>query len=120
MKRIRHWQDPVNALIGAWLLLAPWVLGFQAVVVATTSTMAVGALLLACSAGAMQVPQAWEEWLDIVLGVVLMLLPALLGFDAVWPALLNAVVSGGVVTTLALWVLLTDDEFAASWQRLVG
>ena len=71
MKRVKHWQDPVNALIGAWLLLSPWVLGFQGVVVATVSTMAVGAVLVASSAGAMQVPQAWEEWLDVMLGVVL-------------------------------------------------
>jgi hypothetical protein len=117
MKRVKHWQDPVNALIGAWLLLSPWVLGFQGVVVATVSTMAVGAVLVASSAGAMQVPQAWEEWLDVLLGVGLMLLPALLGFDAVWPALLNAIVTGGAVTALSLWVLLTDDEFAASWEQ---
>jgi hypothetical protein len=117
MKRVKHWQDPVNALIGAWLLLSPWVLGFQGVVVATVSTMAVGAVLVASSAGAMQVPQAWEEWLDVMLGVVLMLLPALLGFDAVWPALLNGIVTGGVVTALSLWVLLTDDEFASSWEQ---
>lgn len=120
MKRVKHWQDFVNALLGAWLLASPWVLGFQGVMVATVSTMAVGALLIASSAGAMQVPQAWEEWLDVVLGVVLMLLPVLLGFDAVRPALLNALGAGGAVTTLALWVLLSDDEFANSWERQQG
>jgi hypothetical protein len=120
MKRVKHWQDVVNALLGAWLLASPWVLGFQGVMVATVSTMAVGALLIASSAGAMQVPQAWEEWLDVVLGVVLMLLPVLLGFDAVRPALLNALGAGGAVTTLALWVLLSDDEFVDSWERQQG
>lgn len=120
MKRVKHWQDFVNALLGAWLLLSPWVLGFQGVVVATVSTMAVGALLIASSAGAMQVPQAWEEWLDVMLGVVLMLLPVLLGFDAVRPALLNALGAGGAVTALALWVLLSDDEFVDSWERQQG
>lgn len=120
MKRVKHWQDFVNALLGAWLIASPWVLGFQGVMVATVSTMAVGALLIASSAGAMQVPQAWEEWLDVVLGVVLMLLPVLLGFDAVRPALLNALGAGGAVTALALWVLLSDDEFANSWERQQG
>lgn len=120
MKRVKHWQDFVNALLGAWLLASPWVLGFQGVMVATVSTMAVGALLIASSAGAMQVPQAWEEWLDVVLGVVLMLLPVLLGFDAVRPALLNALGAGGAVTALALWVLLSDDEFVDSWERQQG
>ena len=120
MKRVKHWQDLVNALLGGWLLLSPWVLGFQGLVIATASTMAVGALLIASSAGAMQVPQAWEEWLDVILGVTLMLLPVLLGFDGVKPALQNALVTGGAVTVLAIWVLVTDDDFAASWQGREG
>src|SRR5882724_11628663 len=28
MKQMKHWQDPVNAVLGAWLILSPWVLGF--------------------------------------------------------------------------------------------
>ena len=119
MKRVKHWQDVVNAMLGAWLILSPWVLGFQGVVIATTSTVAVGAILVASSVGAMQVPAAWEEWLDVILGVALMLSPVMLGFDAVRPALQNALISGGAVTVLAIWVLVTDDDFAALWQRLV-
>lgn len=117
MKRVKHWQDPVNALLGAWLIVSPWVLGFQSVMAATAVTAALGALLLASSVEAMQVPEAWEEWLDVILGVALMLAPVLLGFDAVKPALQNAVITGGVVTALAVWVLLTDDDFAG---RLAG
>jgi len=120
MKRVKHWQDAANAVLGTWLVVSPWVLGFQNVTVATTSTMAIGALLIASSLEAMQVPQAWEEWLDAVLGALLMLAPALLGFDGVGPALQNALVTGAVVTALAIWVLVSDDEFAASWQRMVG
>ncbi len=120
MKRVKHWQDPVNALLGAWLILSPWILGFQNVVIATTSTAAIGALLIATGLGAMQFAQAWEEWLDVILGLALMLAPVLLGFDAVDAALQNALITGGVVTALALWVLVSDDEFAAAWQRLVG
>ncbi|HEX2546202.1 MAG TPA: SPW repeat protein [Ramlibacter sp.] len=120
MKRVKHWQDAVNALLGAWLLLCPWVLGFQGVVVATATTMALGALLVASSAGAMQFAQAWEEWLDVLLGVGLMLAPVLLGFDGVALAHQNALVTGALVAALALWVLVTDDDFAAAWQRLVA
>lgn len=120
MKRVKHWQDAVNALLGAWLIVSPWVLGYQNVIVAMVSTMAIGALLIASSLEAMQVPQAWEEWLDAVLGALLMMTPALLGFDSVAPALQNALVTGGLVTALAIWVLVTDDEFAASWERIGG
>jgi hypothetical protein len=119
MKRVKHWQDAVTALLGIWLIVSPWVLGFQGVVVATVTAVALGALLIANSFGAMQVSQAWEEWLDVILGVALMLSPLLLGFDAVRPALQNALITGGAVTLLAIWVLASDDEIAAFWQRLV-
>lgn len=120
MKRVKHWQDVVNALLGAWLIASPWVLGFQAVTVAMVTTVAIGILLVASSAGAMQLAAAWEEWLDAALGILLMVAPTLFGFDAVDAALQNALITGAVVTVLALWVLATDDDFAAWWQRLVG
>ena len=120
MKRVKHWQDPANALLGAWLIVSPWILGYQGVIVATVSTAALGVLLIAAGVEAMQVPQAWEEWLDVALGVVLMLLPVVLGFDGHPAALQNALVTGGAVTALALWVLATDDEFAAWWERSAG
>ena len=120
MKRIKHWQDPVNAMLGGWLVASPWVLGFQGVTVAMVTTVAIGVLLVASSVGAMRLPAAWEEWLDASLGVLLMVAPALLGFDTVDAALTSALVTGAAVTVLALWVRASDDEFAAAWQRFVG
>ena len=120
MARVKHWQDPANAVVGLWLVFSPWILGFSNVVIATSTTAAVGALLLASSVGAMQFAQAWEEWLDVVLGVVLMLLPAVFGFDAVMPALQNALACGALVTFLALWVLASDDVLAGWWEKNVG
>ena len=120
MAHVKHWQDPVNALVGVWLVLSPWVLGFHNVVIAAATTAAVGALLLVSSVGAMQFPQAWEEWLDVILGVVLMALPVVFGFDTVPVALRNALVCGAVVTFLALWVLASDDVLAGWWEKNVG
>ena len=120
MARVKHWQDPVNALVGVWLVCSPWILGFQNVVIAAVTTTAVGALLFASSIGAMRFPQAWEEWLDVALGVGLMLLPAAFGFDDVQRALQNALACGAIVTFLALWVLASDDALAGWWERNVG
>jgi prepilin signal peptidase PulO-like enzyme (type II secretory pathway) len=120
MARVKHWQDPANAAIGLWLVVSPWILGFSNVVIATSTTVAIGVLLLATSVGAMQFAQAWEEWLDVVLGLVLMLLPVVFGFDGVQPALQNALASGALVSFLALWVLASDDVLAGWWERNVG
>ncbi|MDB5896797.1 MAG: repeat-containing protein [Ramlibacter sp.] len=120
MTHMKHWQDPVNALLGAWLVVSPWVLGFQDVTVATTSTVTIGVLLVAFSLGAISAPQAWEEWGEVRLGVLLMVTPALLGFSAIPAALHNALFTGSLVVVLSLWVLGTDKDYRGWWQRLVG
>ena len=114
MKQVKHWQDPANAVLGAWLVVSPWILGFSGILVAASSTVAIGVLLIANSLGAMRLPAAWEEWLDVVFGVGLMLAPTLLGYDGARNAFLNALVTGGAVTALAIWVLVTDDDYTSA------
>lgn len=49
MRQVKHWQDPVNALLGAWLVLSPWAVGFAQEQAALFNFVAVGALLVAAS-----------------------------------------------------------------------
>ena len=120
MKQMKHWQDPVNALLGAWLLLSPWVLAYADQRIAMVNALAVGALLVAAAIGAIVVPKAWEEWVEVALGAWLMVSPWALGFAGHMAAMQNALFSGLLVTVLALWVLGTDDEFGGWLHRLVG
>jgi hypothetical protein len=120
MTHMKHWQDPVNAMLGAWLVLSPWVLGFQDVTVAAVSTVTLGVLLMAFSLGAISAPQAWEESAEVGLGAVLMVTPWLLGFAPVQAAVQNALGTGLAVVVLSLWVLGTDDDYRGWWHRLVG
>jgi hypothetical protein len=119
-KRMKHWQDPVNALLGAWLILSPWVVGFADERIAMFNFVAVGVLLIAAAIGAIVVPKAWEEWMEVALGVWLMASPWLLGFAGNMVAMQNALFCGLLVTVLALWVLGTDDEYGGWLHRLVG
>ncbi len=107
---MKHWQDSINALLGVWLILAPWALGFQGDSSAAANTAIVGLLLLAAALGAIFVPRAWEEWTESALGLWLVLSPWALGFDTL-AARANAVVAGLVILTLALWAL-QDYEVA--------
>jgi hypothetical protein len=120
MKQMKHWQDPVNAVLGAWLILSPWVVGFANETIAAANFVVVGALLVATAVGAMVVPKAWEEWVEVALGTWLVASPWLLGFAASAMALQNALLVGLAVVILALWVLGTDDEYGGWLHRLVG
>ena len=115
MKQLKHWQDPVNALLGAWLVASPWVLGFEQEMAAMGNAAIVGVLLVAAALGAIFLPRAWEEWTEAGLGLWMIVSPWLLAFAAVEAAMISAVVTGGVVLALALWVLATDQEYSAWW-----
>ena len=114
MKQMKHWQDPVNALVGVWLILSPWVLGFQSDMNAVANSVVIGVLLVATAVGAIFVPRAWEEWTETALGVWLAAAPWVLGFSALQAATASSFASGLVVAVLALWVLATDADYA-SW-----
>lgn len=101
---VKHWQDRANAVLGVWLIVAPFALGFQSDWVALANTAIVGLLLLATALGAIFVPRAWEDWTETALGLWLAVSPWILGF-ATPSARVNAVVSGLVILTLALWAL---------------
>lgn len=116
MKQLKHWQDPVNALLGVWVALSPWALGFEGTTVVMANAVIIGLALIAAALGAIFVPRAWEEWTEGALGVWLVVSPWALGFSMHYEATLNAVVAGVVIAALALWTLLTDKDYSG-WLR---
>ncbi len=117
MKRLKHWQDVVNALFGVWLVCSPWILGFQEARTPTANAILVGVALVAAALGAMIVPRAWEEWTECALGVWLVISPWVLGFSAMRDAMLSAVISGIAIAALALWTLATDKDYSGWLHR---
>ena len=120
MKQLKHWQDPVNGVLGAWLILSPWILGLQQPRVAMATFIVAGVLLVAAAAGSILLPRAWEEWTGAAVGVLLMLSPWALGFADTIVAVQVALCSGLAAVVLALWVLAVDKEYGGWWNRLVG
>jgi hypothetical protein len=110
--QMKHWQDPVNALLGAWLVLSPWVLGYQGETAAMVNGVIVGLALIATALGAIFMPRAWEEWTEVALGVWMIVSPWILGFGGIQAAMWSAVISGLVIVALAMWVLATDKDYA--------
>jgi len=111
MKQVKHWQDPVNAVAGAWLIVSPWVLGFQGISPAMWTMVATGIVLGAVALGATFVPKQWEEWTEVALAVWLAASPWLVGFAAMETPMVNAVLVSALILVLALWVLVTDKDY---------
>jgi len=114
---IKHWQDPVNAIVGVWLILAPWSLGFEAEKSAMANSVVVGLGLLAFALAAMFLPRAWEAWSELVLGLWLIASPWILKFNAISMARNAAIATGIVIVALAVWVLVADKDYRAWWRK---
>lgn len=116
MKQIKHWQDAVNAVLGAWLVLSPWAVGYSDMTTASANAVIVGVALFAAALGAIFMPRAWEEWTEAVLGAWLVASPWVLGFAGHEGARTTAVATGIVIALLALWTLATDKDYQV-WRR---
>jgi hypothetical protein len=46
----RPWQEGINIVLGAWLLVSPWILGFTANSSLRWSAVLIGVLVIICSA----------------------------------------------------------------------
>ena len=112
MKELKHWQDPVNALLGLWVVLSPWVVGFQGITTAMATAVILGIVLIAVSLGATFAARAWEDWLEGIVGVLLIIAPWVMGFSGQHDAMMATLISGIVILVLALWTLLTDKDYA--------
>jgi len=114
--RVKHWQDPVNLVLGLWMLVSPWVLGHQAETNPTWNAVILGILIAAAVLFALFRVMAWEEWVSVAFGIWLVISPWLLGFSALVAAMWNAVIVGVVVAALALWALSTDKDIGGWWR----
>ncbi|HEY0938568.1 MAG TPA: SPW repeat protein [Steroidobacter sp.] len=107
----RRWQDWVNVILGAWLVASPWALGFADNVLAARSAWVLGAAVVVFAGIAVYMPKAWEEAVNIILGICLLISPWVLGFIEQANATANAVMVGILVVALGAWAMVRDTDF---------
>ena len=114
----KRWQDWINAVLGLWMLASPSILGFAvAGSPATRAAWMLGLAIVVFAGIAVYIPKAWEEALNIILGICLLASPWALGYsDQVRPTT-NAVVVGLLVTVLAVWAMLMDTAVQKWWHE---
>ncbi|HEX8010396.1 MAG TPA: SPW repeat protein [Casimicrobiaceae bacterium] len=116
-KSIKHWQDPVNLILGIWMIVSPWALQHQGEMPPTWNAVVLGILIAAAALIALFKVMAWEEWINVAFGVWLLISPWVLGFSGLAIAMWNAVIVGIVVAVLALWTLGTDKDIGGWWSQ---
>jgi hypothetical protein len=96
----------VNAYLGLWLLIAPWVLDYQDRQAIAVIHVVAGLLLLALGPFRLGKPRSapWLSWFNAFLGLWLVLTPFVLlpSSSSTRPAFWNSVILGSVVAVLGV------------------
>jgi hypothetical protein len=113
----KRWQDGLNALLGLWMVASPSILGFAVAESPAARTAWVLGLAIIIFAGiAVYMPKAWEEAINILLGLCLIASPWALGYAGQATPATNAMIVGLLVTALAIWAMLTDTAVQKWWH----
>lgn len=109
----KKWFDWGNMVLGIWLVISPWLLGFSATASVLWSTLIVGLLVIGISAwGLYQPEKRYAEWINMILGVLLFIAPWGLGFTTMAAAAWNAWILGVLVALISVATFLPQISHA--------
>ena len=110
MKSKQRWQDWVNLILGIWLFVTPF-FGMELISsTAAWNSYIFGVIVVALSIWALAQPRAWEEWINLLVGVWLILAPFVLGFTMEKTAMWNHIIVGVIVGVDALWAAVVNPR----------
>ncbi len=104
----QRWQDWVMLVLGAWVFLSPfWMPAYLSRTdVAAWNSYIFGAIAFVLAWAALVTGQLWEEWVNLAVGIWLIIAPFVLRFfgpenGAAW----NQIILGILMGIDAIWVL---------------
>ena len=117
MLKTLKWEDWAGVVLGVWLLVSPWILGYSEHFAATANAVLLGIVLASEELMHLGRHEDAEEWVDVIAGLWLVVSPAALGFGALAAPLINTVAVGLLAIMFAAWALSPMDEvLAAKWR----
>jgi hypothetical protein len=102
--RIPDW---LNLILAVCLFVSPWVLGFAGEQTPSWDAWVCAVVIGVFSIAALVSFAEWEEWVNLVVGVWLVISPWVLGFSTLAAATWTAAVIGISVVAIAAWEIWT-------------
>jgi uncharacterized membrane protein YfhO len=98
-------QDFFNLIIAACLFISPWLFGFVGEAMPTRNAWIVAVVLALVASAALSAFAEWEEWMNLVLGLWLMVAPWMLGFTGSLYAFWTHMILGMLTAAVSAWAV---------------
>ncbi|MED3729440.1 SPW repeat protein [Priestia filamentosa] len=103
----------LNALIGVWFIIAPWVMGFSDQSGALWSSIIFGIIQIIVSLWGSDKPgwNSWQNWVSVITGVWFVIFPFIYSLTdgEVW----SSVILGLITIVFSLWNLGSNSNAKA-------
>jgi hypothetical protein len=103
----------LNALIGVWFIIAPWVIGFSDQSGALWSSIIFGIIQIIVSLWGTDKPgwNSWQNWISVITGVWFVIFPFIYSLtnEEVW----SSVILGLITIVFSLWNLGSNSNAKA-------
>ena len=103
---MQRWQDKVGVVLGVLLFISPWVIGFATAPAAAWSAWIIGVATVVFFGIAVSKPREWEEWVNLVLAAIMLVVPFIFGFSELGGATATFWVLGILIGADAIWALV--------------
>lgn len=108
--------DVLNLILGAILVLSPWIFGFASGAQSQNAVIS-GIVIVILSIAALAAFMEWEEWINLLAGIWVLVSPWVLGFANAATAMWTHVIIGLLVAVIAaveLWLVRRPGRLSAS------
>lgn len=113
----KRWQDQLMVVIGVWLFVSPWVLGYPPDSPPAMNAYIAGAVIALLAAFDLVKTYVWAVLLNIIVGLWVAVSPWLVG-TVRDPAMTWSLVIAGIATiVLGMWELRSDPELHRQWTK---
>jgi hypothetical protein len=98
--------DVANLILGAVLFFSPWMFGFEAGKVSENANIA-GLAIAVLAVAALAAFAVWEEWLNLIVGLWVLVSPWVLGFQGTTAMTVHVIVGAAVaiLAAIEIWLL---------------
>jgi succinate dehydrogenase/fumarate reductase cytochrome b subunit len=112
----KRWQDRAILLLGIWLFISPFALGYPSGSPAALNAFIAGTVMAALAACDLYKTYVWAVLVNLVVGVWTAVSPWLVGVVQERPMATSLLAVGIATIVLGLWELHTDPELHAQWE----